>query len=102
MNAQQQKPLKINIGAVKRLKKEVLGYQKELQEAQDKVATATYEPGSYEMKHLNDLRDEAEATLHDVERRLEDFKKKLRNALNDVENQYPDDELVVEAKGLLA
>ena len=101
MNPQQQKQLKINTGAVKRLQKEVTIYQDELKEAQDKVATATYDPKSYEMKHLNDLRDEAEATLRDVERRLADFKKKLQAALKDVENQFPDDELVIEAKNLL-
>ncbi|OHT13110.1 tubulin binding cofactor [Tritrichomonas foetus] len=102
MNPQQQKTLRIQVGAVTRLKKEVGIYEQELQEAQDKVSSATYEPGSYEMKHLNDLRDEADATLKDVVRRLEDFKKKLRAALKDVETQFPDDELVIEAKRLLA
>ena len=102
MNPQQQKQLRINVGAVKRLKKEVASYQKELQEAQDNVANATYEPGSFEMKNLNNLRDEAEATVRDVERRLDDYKKKLRTSLKDVESQFPDDELVVEAKQLLA
>lgn len=101
MNPQQQKQLRINVGAVKRLKKEVASYQKELQEAQDNVANATYEPGSFEMKNLNNLRDEAEATVRDVERRLDDYQKKLRTSLKDVESQFPDDELVVEAKQLL-
>jgi hypothetical protein len=102
MNAAQQKPLKINIGAVKRLAKEKGLYQKELKEAEDKVAGSTFDPGSPEHRRLTNLREESEATLRDVEVRYEDFKKKLQTALNEVAAQFPDDPLVIEAQGLLA
>jgi hypothetical protein len=102
MNAQQQRPLKINLGAVKRLTKEKTSYEAELADAQSKVASSTFEPGSPEQRRLTGLREEAETTLRDVERRLEDFKGKLRAALAPVADQFPDDELVVEAKTVLA
>jgi hypothetical protein len=102
MNAAQQKPLKINIGAVKRLAKEKTIYQKELKEAEDKVAASTFEPGSADHRRLTNLREESEATLRDVDVRYEDFKKKLQAALSEVAAQFPDDPLVVEANSLLA
>jgi hypothetical protein len=102
MNAAQQKPLKINIGAVKRLAKEKSMYQAELKEAEDKVAASTFEPGSSEHRRLTNMREESESTLRDVERRYEDFKTKLRTALGNLDKEFPDDPLVVEAQGLLA
>jgi hypothetical protein len=102
MNAQQQRPLKINLGAVKRLIKDKASYEAELSDAQNKVPASTFEAGSPELRRLTNLREEAETTLRDVERRLEDFKGKLRAALAPVADQFPEDELVVEAKALLA
>lgn len=101
MNAQQQRPLKVNLGAVKRLIKDKKSYEQEVQEAQDKIQQSQYEQGSSEMKHLIEIRQEAEQMVHDVERRLNDFKAKLGAALKDVENDFPDDPLVIEAKSLL-
>lgn len=101
MTPQQQKPLRINLGAVKRLVKEVASYEEELKEAQANVESSKYEPGSPEMKRLVNMRQECEDTLHDVERRLADFKKKLEAALKDVESQFPDDPMVIEAKQIL-
>jgi ElaB/YqjD/DUF883 family membrane-anchored ribosome-binding protein len=101
MNPQQQKPLKINIGAVKRLAKECAMCEKEWKDACAKVSSSAAGPGSPDHKHLTNLREEAESAFHDVERRLEDFKKKLQAALKDVATEFPEDPLVVEAKGLL-
>jgi hypothetical protein len=102
MNAQQQRPLKINLGAVKRLLKEKTSYEAELADAQSKVAASTFEPGTPELRRLTNLREEAETTLRDVERRLEDFTGKLRAALAPVADQFPEDQLVIEAKAILA
>ncbi|KAH0795918.1 tubulin-specific chaperone A [Histomonas meleagridis] len=101
MNAQQQRPIKINLNAVKRLAKEKVMYEKELKEAQDKVANCGCEPGSLEMKRYVDMATEAEQTLQDVEKRLADFKLKLKNALKDVKDQFPEDPLIVEALQLI-
>jgi hypothetical protein len=101
MNAAQQKPLKINMGAVKRLQKEYAMFEKEWKEACSKVAASKDEPGAPDLKHLTNLREEAEAAFHDVERRLGDFKQKLQAALNGVPAEFADDPLVVEAKALL-
>ena len=72
-------------------------YEKELKEAQDKVANCKFEPGSSEMKRYVDMSTEAEQTLQDVEKRLADFKLKLKTALKDVQDQFPEDPLIVEA-----
>lgn len=101
MTPQQQKPLRINLGAVKRLVKEVASYQQELKEAQEAVEKSKDEPGSWEHKKLVNMREECEATLRDVEHRCQDFKKKLQAALKDVEGQFPDDPMVIEAKQIL-
>jgi chromosome segregation ATPase len=101
MNATQQKPLKINIGAVKRLQKEYAMCEKEWQDACAKVTESKDEPGSPELKHLSNLRQEAEAAFHDVEKRLADFKKKLETALKDVPAEFGEDPLVVEARALV-
>ena len=100
MNPQQQRPLKINLGAVKRLIKEKKMYEDEFAEAQQKVQTSTFEQGSSELKRLIDMRDEAEQMVHDSDRRLADFKAKLAAALKDVE-QFADDPMVIEAKQIL-
>jgi hypothetical protein len=102
MDAKQQRPIKINVGAVKRLAKEKASYEAELADAQAKVDASTFAPGTPEQRRLQNFREEAETTLRDVERRLEDFKGKLRAALGDLGDQYPDDPVVIEAKTLLA
>lgn len=102
MDAQRQRPIKINLGAVKRLAKEKKMNADELKEAQDNIDKSEYEPGSSEMKRLVNMRDEAEASLKDVENRLGDFTAKLTAALKEVQDEFPEDPLVVEAKTLLA
>lgn len=102
MTPQQQRPIKINLGAVKRLTKEKKMNADELKEAQENIDKSDFEPGSSEMKRLVNMRDEAEASLKDVEHRLGDFRTKLEAALKEVEAQFPEDPLVVEAKALLA
>jgi hypothetical protein len=101
MDAKQQRSIKINVGAVKRLVKEKTSYEAELADAQAKLAASTFTQDSLDQLRLNTFREEIETTLRDVERRLEDFKGKLRAALGDVGDEYPDDPLVIEATALL-
>ena len=101
MPPQQQKALKINLGAVKRLTKEVASYKDEVKELQDKIDKSEYEQGSPEMKRLKLMREESDAVVHDVERKLNDFRGKLAKALKDVGDQFPDDPMVIEAKQIL-
>ena len=92
--------LKINLGAVKRLIKEKASYEKEVEEAEEKIKNSTYEPGSFEAKNLVHLREEAKQMVTDCDRRLNDFKKKLAASLKDAE-AFADDENVIAAKELL-
>lgn len=100
-NADPLKQVRINLGAVKRLAKEVTMCQQEFEEAKGNVESSTHEEGSYEKKHLIDLRDEAESSLNDVKKRLADFQKKLQAAISAVGDDFAENELIVEAKGLL-
>jgi hypothetical protein len=102
MDPKQQRPIKINVGAVKRLAKEKASYEAELADAQAKIDASTFPPASTEHRRLQNFREEAATTLQDVERRLEDFKGKLRAALGDLGDKFPDDPFVIEAKALLA
>jgi hypothetical protein len=102
MDAKQQRSIKINVAAVKRLGKEKLTYATELADVQAKLAALPFALDSPEQPHMEAFKAEAETTLHDVQRRLKDFKGKLRAALGDLGDQYPDDPLVIEAKALLA
>jgi hypothetical protein len=74
----------------------------ELADAQAKLDDSTFAPGTPEHRRLQNFREEAETTFRDVECCLEDFKGKLRRALGDFGDQFPDDPFVIEAKALLA
>lgn len=93
------KQVKINLGAVKRIAKEVNAYQKELDESQEKINTTEFAHDTFEYKNLVNIRDENQAALDDSKRRLNDFKAKLQKALNDATEENDD---VIEAKNLLA
>ena len=101
MDAKVARNLKIQLGAVKRLLKDKKMYEQEYADAAKKAEESGFEPGSSELKRLTDLRDEAEAMVHDSERRLADFKGKLATALKDAES-FADDPMVIEAKAILA
>ena len=101
MNAQQQKQIRIQLNAVKRLLKEKSMYQKELEEYQEKIDKSGYEPGSSDMKRLVNLHTETEQALLDVEKSIGDFKLRLANAIKEAKEQFPDDPLIVESVSLL-
>ena len=100
MDAKVARQLKINLGAVKRLIKEKSSYEKEVEEANDKIAKSTAEPGSYEHKKLLEMKEEAEGAITFCEKRLNDFKAKIQASLKEAE-AFPEDPNVIEAKSLL-
>lgn len=103
MTPQQKKPLTINMGAVKRLSKEVVMYTDELNEIKGKIEKGGHEPDSHEARQLVTMREETDAVLRDVQRKVVEFKGKLANVVKDLEGQgFGSDSLVTEAKQLIA
>ena len=94
------KQLQINLNAVKRLKRDKLSYERELEEAQEKINNTTFEPGTSEYKRLVDLREEAEQMIQDCENRVKVYMDKLNQTLNDFMDKK-DDPLVQEALAIL-
>jgi hypothetical protein len=101
MDVKQRRSITINMGAVKRLVKEKASYETELATAQMNLDSSTFTPRSFEHQQLQRLRDEAQSTLHAVDRRLNDFKGRLRAVLASIGGEFSVDLFAIEANSLL-
>lgn len=100
MDQQISKNLRIQLSAVKRLKKDQDLAVADLNKATKDLQETEFEQGSFEYKNLVNLKKEAETMIKDSESRLASFKAKLRTALASAES-FNADPLVIEARELL-